>query len=62
MIVYPYYVVYVEVPSGHPGVGTFLSKNGDKKIVHKEIVETKVYKGKAILDILDGDYVRRGLA
>lgn len=62
MIVYPYYVVYVEVPSGHPGVGTFFSKNGDKKTVHKEILETEVYKGKAILDILNCDYFKRRYA
>ena len=46
---YTYYVVYVEAPLGHPGVGTFISLKTDIKDVIKEARESKKYRHLGVL-------------
>ncbi len=50
MIVYRYYIIYVEVPTGYPGVEMFSSLTWDKKEIAEKIKRIRSY---AILDILE---------
>jgi len=50
MLVNRYYVIYVEVPSGYPGVEMIGSQMTDKNEIVKMIKRIRPY---AILDILE---------
>lgn len=52
MIVYKYYVIYVEVPTGYPGVEIFESPMIDKNEILELIKHVRSY---AILDILEAN-------
>ena len=52
MIVYKYYVIYVELPTGYPGVEMIGSQMTDKNEIVEMIKRIRSY---AILDILEAN-------